>query len=472
MFSGVRTSLALLWPNSKSGVAEIQRSLKGTSWNAPANATAPRVHRGARAAVCPSWKREEIEATPGALELNVDSKRDVDAVQAKLERIGVRNIPELVLELRGNSLNESLKQKGEKRFASVTLSALKKFSAAEELRPVEREPRRKRRPAERRRSTQEKCFVVASPQWNMDRKDAPLQTGHTELKDNVESDEGLSQRPPLETLTDAELWEQYKSEGIAPPSFVREDLIAMLQAVRSWPSASRAELLKLCRRNGIHSATAGHTQAELCQRLKSMTWEAWQIPVNYFLQNGNMAGAYALLEHFQELETLNPGEERLKLLAFWEQLPWEELETECWRQGLRSSAAPFFGYFQQSVPRQELMRILIQTLHNDALARWLGREGHAESCADDELTSAPEDDLDGPFVCLECGCWAHPDGEAAWVDGHKCCDESALRIYYEEKEKEAHFAAHCDEDLEEAEVFDWLHKWRASKTLGREEASC
>lgn len=25
--------------------------------------------------------------------------------------------------------------------------------------------------------------------------------------------------------------------------------------------------------------------------------------------------------------------ERLKLLAFWEQLPWEELETECWRQG-------------------------------------------------------------------------------------------------------------------------------------------
>lgn len=28
----------------------------------------------------------------------------------------------------------SLKQKGEKRFASVTLSALKKFSAAEELR--------------------------------------------------------------------------------------------------------------------------------------------------------------------------------------------------------------------------------------------------------------------------------------------------------------------------------------------------
>ena len=31
-----------------------------------------------------------------------------------------------------------------------------------------------------------------------------------------------------------------------------------------------------------------------------------------------------------------------------------------------------------------------------------------------------EDEEDGPFFCLECGCWAHPDGEAAWVEDHKC----------------------------------------------------
>ena len=31
-----------------------------------------------------------------------------------------------------------------------------------------------------------------------------------------------------------------------------------------------------------------------------------------------------------------------------------------------------------------------------------------------------KDEEDGPFFCLECGCWAHPDGEAAWVEDHKC----------------------------------------------------
>lgn len=80
-----------------------------------------------------------------------------------------------------------------------------------------------------------------------------------------------SEARPLMMLSDAELWAEYIAEGVAPPSFVREDLVAMLAAVRSWREAPRAELVKLCRRNGVQGAQRMQEQ-ELCLRLKQMTW--------------------------------------------------------------------------------------------------------------------------------------------------------------------------------------------------------
>jgi len=247
------------------------------------------------------------------------------------------------------------------------------------------------------------------------------------------------------------------------------------------------ELSQLCWSFGL-AASAEESQDVLCQRLKNQTWEAWQIPIQRFLGNGNMAEAYELLEHFQELELMSPDEllvlchkkglpieqsldpvvmkERLKLVAFWEQLPLAELEMELCRRGLPCPNIPFPGVVGfESVrgwpPRGELLRILLQAMHNEALAQFLRQEQMGdlgeESCADDELTSGIDEE-DGPFFCLECGCWAHPDGEAAWVEDHKCCDECAWRIYHEERAKAAVLAD--GDDLEEAEVNEWIQRWR------------
>lgn len=395
--------------------------------------------------------------------------KDVEAVQSKLRRVGVQNIPELLLELKANSLNESLRSFGEKRFCQSTLMALKKCANHWCSDTKNREPplRKRRRPPEASKAPtvlQTSASAGASPE--------PA---------SLEPSQNAVTRP-LEELSDAELWTQYMSEGIAPPSFARKDLIVMLQAVRSWRSASYLELSQLCWGFQIN-ASWKDTQEVLCQRLKNKTWEAWDIPIERF--GGDMTAAYELLEHFQELEPMSldqlmtlchkkglpiegspemvPMKERLKLVALWERLPLKELEAECYRRGLPCAPVPLPG--SQWPARNELLRILVQGLHREALARWLDGE---ESCADDELTSCGGggEEEDG-FLCLECHRWAQPDGEAAWVDGHRCCDDCAWRIYYEERAKAARLAED-DLDMDEAEVFEWMKTWRASRFLAHE----
>ena len=394
---------------------------------------------------------------------------DVDAVESKLKRIGVQSIPELLIELKANSLNESLRSKGEKRFCQSTLLALKKCCSTW---CGSRERKRRKEP-------QNKVAQVSEMPSGSDLGPKGLSPGLSTLE--------CPAARPLEELSDTELWTEYMSEGIAPPSFSRDNLIRMLEVVRSWRTASPMELSQLCWSFGL-AASAEESQDVLCQRLKNQTWEAWQIPIQRFLGNGNMAEAYELLEHFQELELMSADEllvlchkkglpieqsldavvmkERLKLVAFWEQLPLAELEMELCRRGLPCPNIPFPGVVGfESVrgwpPRGELLRILLQAMHNEALAQFLRQEQMGdlgeESCADDELTSGIDEE-DGPFFCLECGCWAHPDGEAAWVEDHKCCDECAWRIYHEERAKAAVLAD--GDDLEEAEVNEWIQRWR------------
>lgn len=396
-------------------------------------------------------------------------------MQSKLRRVGVQNIPELLSELKANSLNESLRSFGEKRFCQSTLMALKKCANHWCSDTKNREPPLR---GKRRRAPEASKAPTASP--------VSASAGASPEPASLEPSNAVTR--PLEELSDAELWTEYMSEGIAPPSFARKDLIVMLQAVRSWRSASYLELSQLCWGFQIN-ASWKDSQEVLCQRLKNKTWEAWAIPIERF--GGDMAAAYELLEHFQELEPMStdqlmtlchkkglpiegspemvPMKECLKLVALWERLPLKELEAECYRRGLPCAPVPLPG--SQWPARNELLRILVQGLHREALARWLNADGE-ESCADDELTSCGGED-DVGFLCLECHRWAQPDGEAAWVDGHRCCDDCAWRIYYEERAKEARLAEHdLEEYMDEAEVFEWMKTWRASRFLaGRSERS-
>eukprot|EP00931_Biecheleriopsis_adriatica_P033148 TRINITY_DN19257_c0_g1_i1.p1 TRINITY_DN19257_c0_g1~~TRINITY_DN19257_c0_g1_i1.p1 ORF type:complete len:1234 (+),score=279.60 TRINITY_DN19257_c0_g1_i1:377-3703(+) len=290
----------------------------------------------------------------------------------------------------------------------------------------------------------------------------------------------------FQALTIHDLRSECLSCGIAPPPrAARADLLACLRTALAWQAMSRAELLRACRRRGL-SALRGEPPAELLQRLKESTWEARGIPLRSFASKAALAAG--VLEHFEKLEGLSgpelvwlshrkglpieshPDREallgRLRQLSVWEHMPTAQLQKECCRRGLTSSEdeacrLQHRGMFSfrrllasDRMQREELLRKLLQEMHED-----FQQTEHQPS---DELVSQAPKVCEETWLCCECNQWVCPIGEPALVDGQRCCDDCALRIWAAESQKA--------EELEEAEVLEWLCKWRRCRDTVTEPA--
>ena len=143
-------------------------------------------------------------------------------------------------------------------------------------------------------------------------------------------------------------------------------------------------------------------------------------------------------------------------VSIWEIQRWSDLHQIRWKSAKRRSGCDgrtrewrqCRWWTDECSCDLEAKQKLWHVLSNFSV-HWRTKSGKSE-----------EDEMDGPFKCLQCGYWAHPDGEAAWVDGHKqlgrhrrqspletpchqkfpavifrCCDDCAWRIYGEEQEK-------------------------------------
>ncbi|CAE7637992.1 lkhA [Symbiodinium sp. CCMP2592] len=432
--------------------------------------------------------------------------KDIAAVEAKLGRIGISSIPELMVALQSKSVNQALETSGQKRFVPATLQALcdaagvvpRSDCADGKCKANEPRKRRKgRKGSEQVLPGQLSDWSDLSPEGGEGRERSlemsneavpPAYGGKPQEKTANDWKEHL--KIATEPSLREELYRRCRQLGVAPPpGATGAELALFLQAVVTWHEMSLSDLIKTARRLGLESFY-NETEETLLQRILAKTWEPWSIPVQSFT---HLEVAFELLEYFQKLEELTwddintlarqsglpiePGVRRetllhrLKLLAIWEQLPTPELESECWRRlqffdscysDFISGHSGMFSFVDLMASdrqyRQELLGQLVKEMHHEALALMVQKQCEAdESGADDDFAMSGQDfDEDEPFVCLECGMWARPKGEPAWVDGHRCCDDCALRIYYEEQAK----ALQRVSDEEEADVLEFLRKWR------------